>query len=614
MLGIPYLRNILSLSLVLAIALPLYVAFVINPGFDKLLAEETEGTAIRYVSTLISSLGLGGGELTKQPIPPEFARNVDDLRGDLSLIKLRLFSPAGEIIFSTDSAEIGTVNTKPYFRDRVARGQVYSKVVREGGRSAEGATVVQTVVETYVPLMRRGVFEGAVETYFDITASRGQIDRLNRQTAWVLWIFAGTMLLGIILALRTAQRNIAARDSAEQALRQSKEDLEKRVEGRTEQILEANRLLTSEIAVRRHTEEAFGRALAESEQAKKRIDGILRSVPDGLLAVDGEGRLLLLNPTAASLLGLTPETALGHPLGELLLPPLPVEQIVATLHVDRVGAPLDILLRTADNGSRVFQARTSLLPGSDNGPGGVIVLMHEVTREREMEQAKRDFITMAAHELHSPLMVVRGYAELLSTTGLATLHPNQQQEILDCIHDQSRILTRLVDDLLEISRMESGQGLALHRAPVSIEDVVRTSVTAARADSRFRFELELQPASGPLCIDRGRIQQVLANLLGNAAKYAPEGDEIRISGATVGNSYRITVTDRGPGMSPEQQRRVFDKFYRGSCDIPDVRGTGLGLTIARAIVEEHGGSIALSSAPGQGTSIWFDLPLASAAH
>lgn len=612
MFGIPYLRNILTLSLVLAVALPLYVAFVINPGFDKLLAEETEGTAIRYVSTLISSLGLGGVELAPQHIPPDLVRKIDDLRGDLSLIKLRLFSPAGEIIFSTDKGEIGTVNKNPYFRDRVARGQVYSKVVREGGRSAEGATVVQTVVETYVPLTHRGEFEGAVETYFDITDSRNQINRLNRKTAWVLWIFAGAMLLGIVLALRTAQRNITARDCAEKNLRQSKVELENRVVERTEQILESNRLLTSEIAVRRHTEGAFGRALAESEQSKKRIDGILRSVADGLLVADHDGRLLLINPTAASLLGLTPDTDLGQPLSELLRPPLPVEQLIATLDPKRVGAPVDIILPMSGDNPRVFQARTSLLPGSDNEPGGVIVLMHEVTREREMEQAKRDFITMAAHELHSPLMVVRGYAELLSTTGLATLHPNQQQEILDCIHDQSRILTRLVDDLLEISRMESGQGLALHRAPVSIEDVLRTSVTAARADSRFRFELELQPATGPLWIDRGRIQQVLANLLGNAAKYAPEGGEIRISGARVDQCYRITVTDQGPGMTPEQQLRVFDKFYRGSCDIPDVRGTGLGLTIARAIIEEHGGRIALTSTPGLGTSFWFDLPLTSA--
>lgn len=614
MFRIPYLRNIFVLSLALAIVLPLYVVLVINPGFDELLAEETEVTAIRYVSTLIRTLGLGGIELAPRHIPPDLARNIDDLRGDLTLIKLRLFSPAGEIIYSTDKGEIGTVNNKPYFRDHVARGQVYSKVVREGGLTAGGTPVVQTVVETYVPLMHRGVFEGAVETYFDISSSRGKIAALNRQTAWILWLFSGGMILGILLALYAAQKSIAARDRAEEGLRQSKADLERRVEERTEQILESNRLLTSEIAVRRHTEEAFGRALTESEQAKKRIDGILRSVPDGLLVADRAGVLLLINPTAAVLLGLNPESAIGRPLAELLHPPLPVERLLATLDLEHNVTPSDIYLTPADGSPRVFQARTSLLPGSDSSPAGVIVLMHEVTREREMEQAKRDFITMAAHELHSPLMAVRGYAEILSTSGLATLLPSQQQEILDCIHEQSHILTRLVDDLLEISRMESGQGMSLHCSLFPIEEVVRTAVTAARADSRFRFELELKPAPGPLWIDRSRIQQVLANLLGNAAKYAPPGGEIRIAGVPVDDVYRITVTDQGPGMSQEQQLRVFDKFFRGSNGIPEIRGTGLGLTIARAIVKEHGGTIALTSAPDQGTSIWFDLPLKPPAH
>lgn len=614
MLRIPFLRNILLSAVLLALGLPLYAVLVISPSYRQLLTEETEGEAIRYVTTLQRALDIELDETSLEPghLPAELVDEVRLLQGDLTLVKLRVFSAHGEVVLSTEPAEIGSRNDKPYFLQQVVRGKTYSKVVSKGSSTAEGVTVERTVVETYVPLMREGVFLGAIETYFDITIGRDKIDRLARRTTLLLFGISGSMLLFIILALRTAHASMRQREAAEDALRQTNQDLEARVTSRTEQLLDSNRALTEEVTVRRRTEEALARTLAAVEQTSSRTTAILRSVPDGLLVVDARGTLLLLNPCAEEVLGLNFAEAGGQPLRKLLAAGR-CDSLLATLDPQPPDVPHDLVC-TCNDRTRTFQIKTSPVLAADGNNLGQIMLLHEVTRERAAQQAKHEFIAMAAHELHAPLMAVLGYADLLSSEALDGLLPEQRQEILGCIAEQARILSRLVSDLLDISRMESGQSPPLQRSLCVIEEILQAAVTAARADGRAQFELSVPPTPTALKADRGRLLQVLANLLGNAVKFSPPDTQIRIVGEVVANHYRISIVDQGSGMSVEDQQRAFETFYRGASADSGIRGSGLGLTIARTLIEAHGGDIGLDSIPGAGTRVWFTLPLPPTIH
>lgn len=609
MLRIPFLRNLLLLSVLLAVALPLYAVLAVTPAYRQILTEETEGEAVRYVDALVRNLDLPAapGTLSAHRLPPRLVAEVRALQGDPTLIKLRVFSPRGEIVLSSDPGEVGQRNDKPYFREVVAYGKPYSKVVRKGHFTAEGEVAEQTVVETYVPLMKEGVFLGAVETYFDVTVGRDRLNRLARRTTVLLFVIAGGLLTLIVFALRAAAVSITRQEAAEAALRQANLDLEVCVASRTEQVLESNRALTEEIAMRRRTEEALARTLATVEQTGSRTAAILRSIPDGLLVVDAAGKLVLLNPCAEAVLGLNFAQDIGRPLSTLLGDGR-CSALQAALAAPE-SAEAGELVCDRQEPTRIFRVTSSPVVASDGSSLGRIFLLHEVTRERAAQQAKREFVAMAAHELNAPLMAIVGYADLLAGSELDPLEPERRREILDCIAEQSRILNRLVNDLLDLSRLESGQAPLLQRSYCTLEEIVQAAVTAARAGGSDRFELALPATATTILADRGRLLQVLANLLGNAAKFSPPGTPIRVLGDPLPDAYRVSIVDQGSGMTDEERRRAFETFYRGTSFDPAVRGSGLGLTIARTIVEAHGGSIGIDSIVGAGTRVWFTLPL-----
>jgi hypothetical protein len=205
----PFLRNILILSVVIAIALILYDAFLITPSFTKLLINATENDAERITRHLASTMlisekaEIGKDSLHTQLLKREFRR----IREDFELMNFKVFSPSGEIVFSTDPNEVGEINQKRYFHDFVAKGKVYAKVVPKDEDSLEGRKVTRDVLETYVPLMNNGKFLGAFEVYYDITDRKKELDKLLSQSSTIIMMFASGLLIAIIFILY--QENIA---------------------------------------------------------------------------------------------------------------------------------------------------------------------------------------------------------------------------------------------------------------------------------------------------------------------------------------------------------------------------------------------------------------------
>jgi signal transduction histidine kinase len=187
----------------------------------------------------------------------------------------------------------------------------------------------------------------------------------------------------------------------------------------------------------------------------------------------------------------------------------------------------------------------------------------------------------------------------------------QLREFMAEIYDKAEVLERIVSDLLDISRMDAGREIPLIMETVDVSQVSRKILQHFQLQfPAYRFEMVFAPEiSHRVQADRQKLVQVLENLVSNAVKYSPEGSVVRVSGVSEGTAYRISVCDRGIGMTPQQIARMFEKFYRAVDLNSGVRGLGLGMHIVKHIIERHGGTIAVHSQPGKGTEIIVNLPL-----
>lgn len=238
-----------------------------------------------------------------------------------------------------------------------------------------------------------------------------------------------------------------------------------------------------------------------------------------------------------------------------------------------------------------------------------IVIFNDVTRERDLDRLKSEFIATSAHELRTPLASVRGFTELLLND--KSFDEAQRNEFLAIVYEKTEVLEKIIDDLLDIGRIEAGRMLPLEKSPCDIRNLVEASTWSYQKEFRGRrIEFDWpEPGPGMIPADPGKIGQVLENLLSNAVKFSSPASSIRVSGSTGHGQVQVQVQDEGKGMTPEQVIRVFDKFYRADGSDTAVPGMGLGMAIAKGIIEAHGGSIQVESEPGRGTTFAFTLPL-----
>jgi signal transduction histidine kinase len=257
---------------------------------------------------------------------------------------------------------------------------------------------------------------------------------------------------------------------------------------------------------------------------------------------------------------------------------------------------------------RIMAGRTLTMASEGRGLTGMITIIHDVTGEREIERMKSEFVSTAAHELSTPLAAIIGYSEMLLSHPECT--PDEFQKALAYINMKGWALSRLVDEILDVSRIESGQGISVHRKPCDVNELVRRTVSDAETiSSRHSFQLDLPEATVQIRADEEKIVQVMENILSNAIKFYPAGGTVTVRGERTENCYQVTVTDHGIGMTPDQASRVFDKFYRADSSDTAVEGTGLGMSIVKAIIEAHDGRVWVESAAGIGTTVCFTLPL-----
>jgi two-component system phosphate regulon sensor histidine kinase PhoR len=340
-------------------------------------------------------------------------------------------------------------------------------------------------------------------------------------------------------------------------------------------------------------------AVAELRNERDVLQGILDAMEEGVLLVDGGGRVARINPAlrAALLVG---GDAPGRPLAEAVeVPPL-LELVEAGR---AAAATREIEVRGLE--PRRLLARAGPLPG---GEGAVLVVCRDVTDVRKLETVRRDFVANVSHELRTPVASIRSAAETLQ--GAAAADPDAAPVFLDVIARNAGRLQSLIDDLLDLSRIES-KGLRLEPEPVDVAALAEHC--AALFDHRARLgavELRCRAEAplAPALADRRALEQVLTNLIDNAVKYCP-GARVAVAVAPAGpEAVELRVEDSGPGIDAKHLPRLFERFYRVDAGRSrEVGGTGLGLSIVKHLVEAMGGRIRVASAVGRGTTFYVTL-------
>lgn len=232
---------------------------------------------------------------------------------------------------------------------------------------------------------------------------------------------------------------------------------------------------------------------------------------------------------------------------------------------------------------------------------------------RELDKAKSDFISTAAHELRTPLVSIVGYCELLENADAMGFSDEQREHYLSIILSNAGILNRLIDDLLDLGRIQVGRSLGVSPKENDLLEIVDKVVASFRVKTgRHKIVVERSNDFPQIVwLDAGRIAQVLNNLLNNAIKYSPEGGIVRVWLSDGPDKISVSIADQGVGMTAEQMEHVFERFYRVDPNSLETVGLGLGMSIVKQIIEDHGGTINVSSQPGEGTTVTFELPVRS---
>lgn len=366
--------------------------------------------------------------------------------------------------------------------------------------------------------------------------------------------------------------------------------------------------LVQDISDRKQAEAGLKRALASARDAQAKITCILESVADGLIVTDVQHRIVLMNPSAESLLQISAKQVLNRSVADPSVASLLPAPLVEFLNCGEEGALFEFELRTGSSkGPQALQARMSAIQDQSQCQGGNITTLRDVSREREIDAMKTEFITTAAHELRTPLTSIQGYSEVLLTR--SDLEYAQHRSMLAIIHEQSESLGRIVNDLLDLARIETGNGFVLQKIPCDLSQLIQEAMLQLSwMRERHQFEIALQPESLTVFGDRLKLRQVLANIFSNAIKYSPNGGTVRVAATDRADHILVSVADQGIGMSGDQLRRIFDKFYRADTSNSAVEGVGLGMNIVQEIIKAHGGEIRVESSLGEGATVHFTLP------
>ncbi len=376
----------------------------------------------------------------------------------------------------------------------------------------------------------------------------------------------------------------------------------------------------------------------QAEFERQRLELVIRSMAEGLLITDAKGLVTSLNHSARQLFAQAQITLqdtssfrikdlaiaeekpwlarLAHIIDEVLTDQtITNQELIVGESGESVPLTLNISAAPLHNASGVTPR-----------PIGVVAVINDVTSNKQVEKLKDEFVSIVSHELRTPLTAIKGYTQHLirrierrirkNQTGViehpaavSDLPESQDLRNLYIVQSQTDHLERLVNELLDLSQVQNGQ-LVLQYSTFHLADVLSDTIHSVQVSSeQHTIYLDIQTPDTLIKADRSRIAQVIGNILDNAVKYSPHGGQITVLLQRQAQEYLISITDQGIGIQPDQLAHIFERFYRvRNTASRQYAGVGLGLYVAKAIVEQHGGKIGVNAHPGTGTTFYFSLP------
>ncbi len=358
--------------------------------------------------------------------------------------------------------------------------------------------------------------------------------------------------------------------------------------------------------------------IEELTAEKAKLETLVSTIADGAILLDSNMNVILVNPTARRIFGWESMDAIGKNLLQNIPSSVQME-ITHPLYQMAEGEmeSAEFRIPISEPTKRTIRIMlTSVLDQQKENVRGIAMTVQDITREVELNEAKSQFISNVSHELRTPLFNIKTYIETLHDYG-SDLEEEQRQEFLATVNHETDRLTRLVNDVLDLSRLESGRNYALDGVDLgqAIEQTLRTYQLNAK-DKEIELIQEVEPKLPFVVGNYDLLLQVFGNLIGNALKFTPAGGKVALRAYKINNpnnpkltQVRVEISDTGIGIAPDDQEAIFDRFFRVENRVHTLEGTGLGLSIVRNIIDKHHSKVHIISEVGVGTTFWFDLPI-----
>lgn len=556
---------------------------------------ETQEDAARLEAQLwlLSKAGETPLARRNQPALDELARSIANESG----LRVTIIEANGTVLADTMEAPELMVNHLPRPEVQMALSRGVGEVERYSN------TVNKNFVYRALPVLSDGELVGFVR----VARAREDLDAAIRSLQVsvafdALTVFVVLALFAFLLIWRSTT-TVELLTATTAAIAQG--DFERRVpEARA---LGMKRLADSINQMAR----ASARRLADLTADRNRLATIFTGMVEGVIDVDEQQKIVHINEAAIALLGLQRERCKGQPVWQEIREQkitLALDEAVRTRSVIRTQVDY---LRGRDQ--LVIELYVASLSDDDGRPIGAVLVLHDVTELKHLERIRTDFVANASHELKTPITAIRGLSETVA--GDPDVDRETLQGFMQRIHAQSIRLSQLVGDLMTISRLEADHGTDSFTRINFVELTARAVAAAQPAAEYKHHKLDSRLTSERLEVfgDRQNLSQLVDNLIDNAIKYTPEQGRVEVRLTRQGDELLLEVEDSGIGISPQYQERVFERFYRvDKVRSQSLGGTGLGLSIVRNIAERHGGTVAVRSQLGRGSTFSFRMPLSLA--